>query len=55
MLIFTLSNGLSLTRIADVLNVSVKTVCTNCARIMEKLGLPSNAELIRYVLDHKLD
>jgi DNA-binding NarL/FixJ family response regulator len=53
-LVFSLSKGLSLTRIADVLSVSVKTVSTCRARVMEKLGLPSNAQLIRCVPDHKL-
>lgn len=49
-----LSKGLSLTRIAEVLNVSVKTVSTYRTRVMEKLGAQSNAEMIRYVLEHKL-
>jgi two-component system, NarL family, invasion response regulator UvrY len=49
-----LSKGLSLTRIADVLNVSVKTVSTYRTRVLEKLDAQSNAELIRYVLEQKL-
>jgi two-component system, NarL family, invasion response regulator UvrY len=49
-----LSKGVSLTRIAEVLNLSVKTVSTYRTRIMQKLGAESNAELVRYVLEHKL-
>ncbi|MGB0128264.1 MAG: response regulator transcription factor [Rhodocyclaceae bacterium] len=49
-----LSKGLSLTRIGEVLNLSVKTVSTYRTRILEKLGAQTNAELIRYVLEHKL-
>lgn len=49
-----LSEGVTLTRIGDTIHVSVKTVSTYRARILQKLGLQSNAELTRYVLQHKL-
>jgi two-component system, NarL family, invasion response regulator UvrY len=49
-----LSKGVTLTRIGDSINVSVKTVSTYRTRILEKLGVKSNAELTRYVLQHKL-
>ena len=49
-----LSNGVSLTRIGENLSLSVKTVGTYRARVLEKLQLGSNAELTRYVLQHKL-
>lgn len=49
-----LSNGVSLTKIGEQLHLSVKTVGTYRARILEKLNLGSNAELTRYVLQHKL-
>ena len=49
-----LSKGVTLTRIGDSLHVSVKTVSTYRTRILEKLGVKSNAELTRYVLQHKL-
>lgn len=49
-----LSKGTSLTRIGELLHVSVKTVSTYRARIVEKLGLQSNAELTRYVIEHRL-
>ena len=47
--------GEPLTRIGERLHLSVKTVSTYRARILEKLGLASNAELIRYVVKHRLD
>jgi len=49
-----LSKGVSLTSIGERLHISVKTVSTYRARIVEKLGVQSNAELTRYVLQHKL-
>ncbi len=49
-----LSNGISLTKIGEHLNLSVKTVGTYRARMLEKIGVGSNAELTRYVLQHKL-
>lgn len=49
-----LSKGIMLTRIGDSIHVSVKTVSTYRARILQKLGVQSNAELTRYVLQHKL-
>lgn len=49
-----LSKGFTLTRIGDSIHVSVKTVSTYRARILQKFGVQSNAELTRYVLQHKL-
>ncbi|PKO35686.1 MAG: DNA-binding response regulator [Betaproteobacteria bacterium HGW-Betaproteobacteria-7] len=49
-----LSKGIALTRIGESLQLSVKTVSTYRARILEKFGMESNAELTRYVLEHKL-
>ena len=49
-----LSNGISLTKIGELLNLSVKTVGTYRTRMLEKLNVSSNAELTRYVLQHKL-
>jgi DNA-binding NarL/FixJ family response regulator len=42
--------GVSLTEIADRLYVSVKTVSTYRTRIMEKMKMKNNAELIRYAM-----
>jgi len=46
--------GKSVGEIANELALSVKTVSTYRARILEKLNLKSNAELIRYVIDNSL-
>ena len=40
--------------IAPELNLSGKTVSTHKARLMEKLGLDNQAELIRYAIRHRL-
>jgi len=40
--------------IATELNVSVKTVATHRARLLQKMGLRNNAELVRYAIDHQL-
>lgn len=49
-----LSKGVSLTRIGEQLHLSVKTISTYRSRILEKLDVKSNAEITRYVLQHKL-
>lgn len=54
-ILLLLSRGVPLTRIGEQLHLSVKTVSTYRSRVLEKLGLESNAELARYVLKHKLD
>lgn len=42
------------TEIANHLSLSVKTISTYRARILEKLGFNTTAELIRYAIDHNL-
>jgi len=42
------------TDIANALHLSVKTISTHKARIMEKLQLTSTAALIRYGMEHRL-
>ena len=49
-----LIEGLGPTEIGEQLHLSVKTVSTHKARILDKLGLGSTAELVRYALDNKL-
>ncbi len=49
-----LSCGVSLTHIGEKLHLSVKTISTYRARILEKLGMKSNADVTRYVLEHRL-
>jgi DNA-binding NarL/FixJ family response regulator len=46
--------GKSLTLIGNEMFLSVKTVSTYRTRIMEKLGLSSNAELVRYAVSYRL-
>ncbi|QKT04992.1 response regulator transcription factor [Ectothiorhodospiraceae bacterium 2226] len=46
--------GANLSTIADRMSLSAKTISSYKARVMRKLGVNSNAELIRYVLDHGL-
>lgn len=46
--------GRRMTDIANELHLSVKTVSTHKARILDKLGLDSMAALIRYGLEHRL-
>ena len=50
-----IAEGKTTTAIADLLSLSVKTVSTYRARILEKLQLETTSELIRYVIDHGLD
>ena len=49
-----LVEGRSPTEIGEQLHLSVKTVSTHKTRILEKLGLGSTAELVRYALENKL-
>lgn len=49
-----LGRGKSVSRIADEIALSVKTVSTYRARLLEKLRLTSTAELIRYAIEHHL-
>jgi DNA-binding NarL/FixJ family response regulator len=46
--------GKSIKIIGAEMDISPKTVSTYRARILEKLGLDSNAELVRYALQHGL-
>lgn len=46
--------GVSLIEISQKLALSSKTVSTYRARILEKMNMQNNAQLIRYVAEHKL-
>ena len=46
--------GRSVTDIANELKLSVKTISTHKARILEKMELGSQAELVRYAVEHGL-
>ena len=43
-----------LAEIADQLHLSVKTVSTHKTRILDKLGMESTADLVRYAVENKL-
>lgn len=47
-------SGLRLGDIADRLHVSAKTVSTHKMRLMQKLRVENNADLVRYVIDHAM-
>jgi DNA-binding NarL/FixJ family response regulator len=49
-----IAEGVPLTEIADRLHVSVKTISSYRARIMEKMQMKSNAELTRYAMANSL-
>ncbi len=49
-----LVRGVSVTEIADQLNLSVKTVSTHKAHVMQKMNMSNPSELIRYALSHRL-
>ncbi|WP_341316109.1 response regulator transcription factor [Paraburkholderia sp. IMGN_8] len=49
-----LALGKSINDIADTFSLSAKTISTHKMRLMQKLGLSNNAELIRYAIRHGL-
>ena len=49
-----IAGGRTVGEIAKTLSLSVKTVSTHKTRILNKMGLANQAELIRYALEHKL-
>ena len=49
-----IGNGKTVSEIADALCVSVKTVSTYRARLLEKMAMENNAQLMRYAIEHGL-
>jgi DNA-binding CsgD family transcriptional regulator len=49
-----LAEGMSMKEIANILNVKPGTVAFHKYRIMQILGLKSNAQLIQYAIEHHL-
>lgn len=49
-----LVEGRSVTDIGEQLHLSVKTISTHKARLMQKLNLASQADLIRYAISHNI-
>lgn len=46
--------GISLTEIGKQMFISVKTVSSTRTRILQKIGVDSNAELVMYAIRHKI-
>ena len=49
-----LAQDKNMNEIAEILSISSKTVSTHKSRLMQKMGINSNSELLRYALAHKL-
>ena len=49
-----ISTGKSLTEIGKELSLSVKTISTHRTRILDKMKMKKNAELIHYAIQHEL-
>jgi two-component system, NarL family, invasion response regulator UvrY len=48
-------SGIRVSDIADELNLSVKTVSTHKSRILQKMHMASDIELVRYAIGHGLE
>lgn len=51
---FMIANGKTAKEIARELELSVKTVSTYRSRVLDKLGLHSNAEIVRYAIRRRI-
>jgi len=49
-----LAEGESVSKIARELSRSVKTISTHRSRILQKMGMKSNADITRYAIEHHL-
>ena len=49
-----LVQGHTMREAAAILKITRRTVAFHKYRIMEKLGISSNAELIRYAIEHRI-
>jgi DNA-binding NarL/FixJ family response regulator len=49
-----LGSGMAVKEVAEQLDLSAKTVSTYRARLLEKMGLKSRSDLVRYVVEHEL-
>jgi two-component system invasion response regulator UvrY len=52
--LYMIASGKTVTEIAEELNLSVKTISTYRARILEKMNMKTNAELTRYAFQNRL-
>ncbi|UCC88977.1 MAG: response regulator transcription factor [Anaerolineales bacterium] len=48
------ASGKTLTEIAEELSLSAKTVSTYRSRLLEKMNLKTNAEIVRYAIENRL-
>ena len=49
-----IASGRSVSEIAEMLSLSVKTVSTYRTRVLDKMGMSNNAELTHYAIKHEL-
>jgi len=49
-----IGEGKSISEIANQLSLSVKTISTYRTRILEKMNLENNSDLVKYILLHEL-
>lgn len=49
-----LAEGMSLKEVGEKLGINIKTVSTYRSRVLDKMQFSNNADLIKYVLKHKL-
>jgi two-component system, NarL family, invasion response regulator UvrY len=53
-ILLLIGSGKSIHEIAETLNLSINTINTYRKRVLEKMNLKSNADIIRYVIQNKL-
>ncbi|MCL5028990.1 MAG: response regulator transcription factor [Bacteroidetes bacterium] len=53
-ILIMISTGKSISKIAEELSLSINTVTSYRARILEKMNMKTNAEIIRYAVKHQL-
>ncbi|MBU1356130.1 MAG: response regulator transcription factor [Candidatus Edwardsbacteria bacterium] len=53
-ILLMIASGKRLKEIAGELTLSPKTVSTYRGRILEKMGIQSNADIVRYAIEHKI-
>lgn len=46
--------GRSISEIGEILSLNVNTISTYRSRILDKMGLKNNADLVKYAIEHKL-
>jgi two-component system, NarL family, invasion response regulator UvrY len=46
--------GKSISEIGDILSLNVNTISTYRSRIMEKMNIRTNADLVKYSMENKL-